>query len=330
MPLRQWLPKLAETFEDLVSCICSSSSSASEYLVIYQRSLHDHPPAGLISRVRILVSQNGGYELQVLLQTIKTGTIDSEEALHDLVTVICGSSLYKFCPGLNFKVYEEQYANILRYDSKSVKLIKEPYARAQSYQCQLWHKLAKNASIFEKDEKEVLCQPCKKMRSHLDQRVRESEKATPAMKSARLEVSSKCPMTTLSPASQKKRKGKLLKERSQLKRRMEHMEITLDDDQSDEMTSIVNILSEDAHRGALNEAIDRAQCQKKGDAIRELWHKDLRTTHGQFSKDQAKNGESFLQNKKKYFMFWMGGIFINDIHEPPSFTILDTVELCST
>jgi hypothetical protein len=70
------------------------------------------------------------------------------------------------------------------------------------------------------------------------------------------------------------------------------MEITLDDDQSDEMTNIVSILNEDAHRNALNEAIDGAQCRNKGDAVRELWHKDLRATQGQFRKDQATNGKS--------------------------------------
>ena len=89
------------------------------------------------------------------------------------------------------------YADILRYDSKSVKLMSEPFTRVESNHCLMWHKLAKNSSIFEKDQEEILCQPCKKMKSHLDQRVRAALKVTPEEKEARLEVSSRCPLSSL-------------------------------------------------------------------------------------------------------------------------------------
>lgn len=136
--------------------------------MIQQRCLHDHPPAGLLSRARILVSQEGSYELQVLLRTIEKGTICSEDELNELAEKIDESTLYKFCPGLNLHEYREQYAEVIWYDSKSVKLIVELFTRVESHHCQMWRKLARNASIFEKDQSEVLCQPCKKMRSHLD------------------------------------------------------------------------------------------------------------------------------------------------------------------
>lgn len=288
LPLGQWASKLTEACEDLISSMCCSSRG--EYLVIYQRALHDHPPAGLMSRARILVSKYGEYELQVLLQTIKKGTIDSEETLEDLASIISKSSPYKFCPGLSLSSYEAQYSSVLRYDSKGVKLIREPYIRVQSNTCQLWHKLAKNASIFEKSENEVLCQPCKKMRSHLDQRVREAQKATPAVRSARLDVSSRCPMSTLSPNSQKKRKGKMVKEQYQLKHHFDRMELSLDDDQSDEMANIVTVLNDSTHRASLDEVIDGAGCQNKGDIMRELWRNDTRAAQDQFRKDQATNG----------------------------------------
>ena len=42
-----------------------------QYLIIHQRSLYNHPPAGLLPWARILVSQEGDYELQILLKTIE-------------------------------------------------------------------------------------------------------------------------------------------------------------------------------------------------------------------------------------------------------------------
>ena len=59
-----------------------------------------------------------------------------------------------------------------------------------------------------------MCQPCKKMRSHLDQRVRASLAVTPTKKAARLKPSSRCPLSALSPVSVNKRRENLMTERS--------------------------------------------------------------------------------------------------------------------
>ena len=55
---------------------------------------------------------------------------------------------YKFCPGLNKNIYDDKYASILRYDSKSVQLMSEPFYCVDSPQCEPWHKLAKNSDIL--------------------------------------------------------------------------------------------------------------------------------------------------------------------------------------
>lgn len=65
------------------------------------------------------------------------------------------------------------------------------------------------------------------------------------------------------------------------------MEVTLDDEQNDEMADIVSIVNEDRHSSILNEVINGAGCQNKADAIRELWDKDVKAA---FKKDQATNG----------------------------------------
>ena len=159
-------------------------------------TLHNHPPAGLVSQTWIIVSQCGDYEFQVLLRTKDKVTIMCEDELHHLCGMLSKSSDYKFCPGLDKAVYNDKYASVLRYDSKSIQLISEPFCCVDSSRRELWHKLAKH-SIFERDMEEVLCQPCKKI-SHLDQRVRAAASVTPAEKVARLDPSSRCPLAVLS------------------------------------------------------------------------------------------------------------------------------------
>lgn len=268
--------------------MCSASlPSCPKYLVCSQNTLHDHPPAGLVSRARILVSQVGVYEFQILLRTKDKGMITSEEELLHLCGMISKSSGYKFCPGINKDVYNDHYASIIRFDSKSVRLTSEPFCRVDSPRCELWHKLAKNSSIFERDMEEVLCQPCKKMRSHLDQRVHAATNVTPAVKAARLEPSSRCPLAVLSPSSKKKRKDNLVKERAQYKKKYEHIELMLDDEQSDEMAHVVDIINRDAS-DTLNKVIEEAETQ--GHTVRDIWKNDVRASQEEFAKDQAVNG----------------------------------------
>ena len=265
LPLEYWCANLSSSFEDLSFAVCSTALSESpKCLLCSPSTLHNHPPAALVFRARIIVSQCGNYEFQVLLRTKDKGTMTCEDELHHLCGMLSKSSGYKFCPGLNKAIYNDKYASILRYDSKSVRLMSEPFCRVDSPRCELWHKLAKNSSIFERDMEEVLCQPCKKMISHLDQRVRAATKVTPAEKVARLDPSSRCPLAVLSPNSRKKRKENLLKERCQYKKKYEHIELTLDDEQNDEMAKIVEIIDRDAS-DTLNKVID--EVDSHGDAV---------------------------------------------------------------
>ncbi len=143
--------------------------------------------------------------------------------------------------------YHEKYASIIPYQSKSVKILTEPIERVESPNCQRWHTLARNSSIMERNLDWVLCQACKKMCSYLDQRVCATSSVTPNKKASRQEPSSKCPLSCLSPASHKKRKCNLMNERMQDKKclqKYEYTEVTLDDDQSEEMSQIVDIIND--------------------------------------------------------------------------------------
>ena len=149
------------------------------------------------------MSEQGDYELQVLLKTIEKGKLLGVDAFIHLCLKICQLGGYKFCPGGNIGVYNEKYASVLHRKSKSVKILSEPFERVESPNYQKWHKLAHN-SVFERDLSDVMCQACKKMCSYLDQLVRTAVAVPSARKASHHDPSSTCPISSLSPASQKK------------------------------------------------------------------------------------------------------------------------------
>ena len=55
------------------SCVDENGNCA---LTCSRRDLYNHPPLGLVSRVRIVLDQNGKYSFQVLLFSEEEGTID--------------------------------------------------------------------------------------------------------------------------------------------------------------------------------------------------------------------------------------------------------------
>ena len=151
----------------------------------------------------------------------------------------------------------------------------------------------KNASIFEKDLPDVLCQPCKRAKSYLERQIKAVLSITPAQKAARLEPSSNCPLAALSPASQKEQKSNLMKERERdkkLLRMYEHTELTLDDDRSEEMGQIVGIINRSCS-DSLQCVFKEAKEQGGKSEIEEIWKMDIRSDREQFNKDQATNGE---------------------------------------
>ena len=77
------------------------------------------------------------------------------------------SSLYKFCPGISFDIYQ-QYYEVIRYDLKSVRKAVTPVQQIDSVNCKVWFCLASNASMTEKGSDEVLCSACKCLRSDLE------------------------------------------------------------------------------------------------------------------------------------------------------------------
>ena len=73
---------------------------------------------------------------------------------------------------------------------------------------------------------------------------------------------------SFSKYNRKKGEENLLKERYQYKKKYEHIELTLDDEQSDEMAKIVQIIDRDAS-DTLSKVIE--EVDSYGHAVREIW-----------------------------------------------------------
>jgi hypothetical protein len=74
---RGWCIVAASSFPELsITLYSSATQSSPAYLVCTQKTLHDHPPAGLVSRVRVVISESGEYELQILFRSVEKGVVD--------------------------------------------------------------------------------------------------------------------------------------------------------------------------------------------------------------------------------------------------------------
>lgn len=68
----------------------------------------------------------------------------------------------------------------------------------------------------------------------------------------------------------------------------EHTEVTLDDDQSDELSHVVHTINaKSPRREILSQIFEEAENQGKGQIVQDIWESNLRL---QFNKDQARNG----------------------------------------
>ena len=206
------LRKGFNSFSRFIVC-CWVLSDARKYLIGTQKMLRLCPPAGMDLLLKSL-------SMIVESTLFKFCLGQSKRAISDLLMAFylyvnkSESGNYKFCPGMNVEVFNDTYASVLQYES-SVRVATEPFSWVDSPNCSMWHRLARNASIFEKDMDDVMCQPCEKMRSHLDQRVRVSLAVTPTKKAVCLEPSSSCPLSALSPASVNERRENLMAKRAQ-------------------------------------------------------------------------------------------------------------------
>ena len=157
--------------------------------------------------------------------------------------------------------------------------------------CLLFHKLAKNASIIEKGLECVCCNACKRLISDLNERLKTAVSSPDKVK--RQDPSSHCPLKYMAPSSKKKRKGNTLRERAKDRIRLQkysHAELTLDDEQHDELSQLVDAIEEKGGQ-EIEEIMQDADNHGVGNSVREIWDMDKQRMKDEFDQDQKKNCE---------------------------------------
>ena len=265
-----------------------------EVLIVSQRSLRDCPPAGPTSLARLTVDENMQYTLQVLLHSIESGELKSVGQFMELCDKISDYSAYKFCPGFDYDTYMDKYHDKIRYLPSKVRVTTSPFKRVQSTHCTMWHKLSKNASRAQKSSHSVICCKCKRLRSELDRALKRCTGYSPRRKIKRQQPSSNYPLKYLSPTSLKKRKSNTQQERNKDKKALakyRHLEVTLDDNQSDELVEIMDKI-ETVGKETLEEILLEAESSGVGSSIRGIWKDDKRNTKD-IKIDQQQNSKYF-------------------------------------
>ena len=115
---------------------------------------------------------------------------------------------------------------------------------------------------------------------------------SPSRKVKRQAPTSKAKLLYMSPTSQLKRKQNAISERSNDKKKLrkyENTEVTLADDQLEDMYNIVKAI-EEVSKDDLEKLFAEGDIYGVGDKVREVWCTDRRHQLEQFHEDQTRNG----------------------------------------
>ena len=238
-----------------------------------------------------MVFNGNEFTVNILGNTLQSGSVTSAAEVHELCEMFADQSAYKFCSGIEMDFYEEHHHSVIRYHLKSVRYCAVPFRHVDSLNCKLWYKLPMNAPLVDKHAKEVMCSSCKRLKTDLKWQ-RKRTLRSPSRKIKRQASSSKAKLSYMSPASQSKRKQNLLTERNNDKKlaKSENTEVTLADEQHEEMSAIINKI-EEVGKDDIEKVFAEGDSHGVGKEIREVWMTDKRQQLNQFKADQARNSE---------------------------------------
>ena len=280
----------SEKYGEVLNFELGCTANKGRHLLVSCKVYHWHPPAGSISRKRLVVQEDNSFSFQVMFHCKESGILEIPEDFLSLCDMMVNAD-YKFCLGIDVEEYESKYFSKIRYDVKFLRRTEFPFRRIDSSSCQLLHKLAKNASVVEKVLECVPCKSCKQLMHTLDRRLKTAVSSPAKMK--RQQSSSHCPLKYMSPSSQKRRKENTQRERAKDQSRLQkysYTELTLDDEQHDELSKLMDAIDE---RGSEDiEVIMReADSHGVGNSFREIWEMDKQRMRDEFNEEQQKNCE---------------------------------------
>jgi len=220
----------------------------------------------------------------------KTGELNGFEEAHSLCYDFSSRSQFKFCPGIDPQLYEEEYYRVLGFHIKPLRINHFPFSCVDSVHCKLWFIPASNLSVAEKEASEIRCPPCRRLVHDLNHRKRKKQSESPSKRIKRQLPSSKAKLQYMSPASQQKRKLYTQYERTNSLRKLakyEANEVDLNDEQNAEMSSIVEATQPDE----LKKLFDEGDQHGVGDIMKSVWLTDKNRQKKEFNHDQERNSE---------------------------------------
>ena len=111
--------------------------------------------------MHITIQQDGSYHSHILMQRLKAGTVSNEENIFCLLERFSSASLCKFCPGIEWTLYQEHYFKVIRFHFKSVRCAETPFYPVDSVNSKHWFELPSNATLEDKARAELLCSTSK-------------------------------------------------------------------------------------------------------------------------------------------------------------------------
>jgi len=145
---------------------------------------------------------------------VESGVVANARDLHELYQRFTNHFLYKFCPGIDWKMYQEDYYKAIHYHLRSVRYTAFLFQRVDSVKCPVWFKQPAKARASEKYAREAMCSTCKRLLSHLNWQCQRAMAESPSRKVKRQAPLSKAKLSNMSPASQIKRKQNTTSERN--------------------------------------------------------------------------------------------------------------------
>ena len=145
------LAQAGQKYSDVLNFGVGYTTSKGYHIIVGSKVCHWHPPAGSISRTRIVVHEDGTFYFQVLLCSKEAGTMETDDHFLSVCEIMANlKGEYKICQGIDPCEYETKYFSKIRYDVKKLRRVDAPFERIDSCNCLLFHKLARNTSIIEK------------------------------------------------------------------------------------------------------------------------------------------------------------------------------------
>ena len=258
---------------------------SSKYVTLLRSSL------GPIKPARMVFHEDGRYTVEVLLAVVCTGSWKESLPPH---TDICSGldsflahSGYVICPGI--VKYESEFEELIRFQSKNLRIWTHPLTRHDSASCLLWFKPT-NTRISAENPLFNVCPSCKSLHSQLNAIKRRAIDHSPGHKEKWTNPSSNRPLKYLSPASQAQRLTKGGDERRRLRKTIlkyedDPLDVELSGEQDKEMQKLVMAIEE---KGQDELAKIASECGEEigGDVMR-AWQNDV-SSRQEFFKDQLK------------------------------------------